>query len=126
MNEPHGSHLSFPFRIGLDGRTARVDSVEQHVREELIQLLLTNAGERAFLPEFGGDVRRLVFAGADDTTTGVTKALITRALSRWLGHRLSLEELQVSTEGERIDVTIRYRLAETGESRIMRFERERA
>ncbi|ASC73030.1 hypothetical protein XM38_039920 [Halomicronema hongdechloris C2206] len=53
MIPPDGRHLSFPFRIAADGRTAQVDTLEQHVRDELIQLILTNPGERLFLPELG-------------------------------------------------------------------------
>ena len=36
-NRPDGPHLSFPFRIGSDGRTAQVQSLPEHVRDELIQ-----------------------------------------------------------------------------------------
>ena len=67
MRAPNGKHLSFPFRIGKDGRTAEVTTLEEHVRDELIQLLLTNLGERPFLVEFGGGLRRLVFEPADET-----------------------------------------------------------
>lgn len=124
MAENYGRHLSFPFRIGNDGRTAQVYSVEDHVREELIQLILTNPGERAFLPEFGGGVRRLVFESADETTAAMTKAMLTQAISRWLGHRITLEELTVKVENERIDVEIKYRIAGTEDTRVMRFERK--
>ena len=116
-------HLSFPFRIGSDGRTAQVSSLESHVRDELIQLILTNPGERAFLPEFGGGVRRLVFENASETTAGVTKARVTQAISRWLGHRVTLEDLQVTVDNETINVQIQYRIAGTEDSRIMKFQR---
>jgi phage baseplate assembly protein W len=118
-----GKHLSFPFRIGSDGRTAQIASQEEHVRDELIQLILTNLGERAFLPEFGGGVRRLVFESAGETTQAMTKALLTNALSRWLGHRLTLENLAVEVENETIHVEIQYRLAGSEDSRVMRFQR---
>ena len=36
-----GRHLAFPFRIGSDGRTAAPASDAEHVRDELLQLLLT-------------------------------------------------------------------------------------
>ena len=65
------------------------------MRDELLQLLLTSPGERLFLPEFGGGVRRLVFEPASDVLRGVVKARITNALSRWLGHRLTVEMIDV-------------------------------
>ena len=96
MNLPDGPHLAFPFRIGTDGRTVQTTSREVHVHDEIIQLLMTNLGERAFLPEFGGDVRRLLFEPLNEATRGVTKAKITQAISTWLGHRVTLEDLSVN------------------------------
>jgi phage baseplate assembly protein W len=123
MNALNGRHLSFPFRIGKDGRTATVPTLEEHVRDELIQLLLTSLGERPFLAEFGGGVRRLVFEAADETTAAMAKALITEAVSRWLGHRVVLELLEVNVENEQIQIDLKYRIAGTEDSRILRFQR---
>jgi phage baseplate assembly protein W len=124
MNQDYGKHLSFPFRIGSDGRTSQVSSLEEHVKEELIQLLLTNPGERLFLPTFGGGVRRMVFEGTYETTAGLTKATLTQAISRWLGHRITLEDLLVTIENETIAVEIKYRSAGTEDSRVLRFQRK--
>lgn len=123
MKALNGKHLSFPFRIGLDGRTAEVVTLEEHVRDELIQLLLTNLGERPFLTEFGAGVRRLVFEAADETTAAMSKALITEAVSRWLGHRVVLELLEVIVENSQIQIDLKYRIAGTEDSRILRFQR---
>lgn len=121
----NGKHLSFPFRIGKDGRAAQVSTPGEHVRDELIQLLLTNPGERLFLPEFGGGIRRMVFEGVYETTAGMTKATVTQAISRWLGHRVILDDLQVTVENEKIEIDIKYRLAGQPEEdpRIIRFQR---
>lgn len=124
MTQEYGKHLSFPFRIGKDGRTAQVSSLEEHVRDELIQLILTNLGERIFLPDFGGGVRRLVFENADETVGGMTKAILTQAISQWLGHRITLEDLVVIVENEKIEVEIKYRIAGTEDTRVMKFERK--
>lgn len=124
MTLERGRHLSFPFRVGPGGRTAQVATLEEHVRDEIIQLLLTNPAERLFLPEFGGGVRRLVFEGADEATTGaMAKAVITQAITRWLGHRVTLESLTVMVENEKIEVEIIYRIAGTEDSRVLRFQR---
>jgi phage baseplate assembly protein W len=123
MTETDGRHLSFPFRIGSDGRTAQVSSFEEHVRDELMQLLLTNLGERAFLPEFGGGLRRLVFEPVSEASLGMTKSMVTQAISDWLGHRITLEDLTVEIENTTIEVEIKYRLAGTEDTRIMKFQR---
>ena len=124
MKPNNGRHLAYPFHIASDGRAAQVASLEDHVRDEIVQLLLTNPAERLFLAEFGGGVRRLVFEAADEATTGaMAKALITRNISRWLGHRVTLESLKVTVENEKIEVEIVYRIAGTEDKRVLRFQR---
>jgi hypothetical protein len=123
MSERYGPHLAFPFRIGADGRAAQVTSLEAHVRDELVQLLLTNLGERAFLPTFGGGVRRLVFEPVDEAARGVVKAQLTQAITNWLGHRVDLENLTVDLDDTTLSVTIQYRLAGSEESRVLTFQR---
>ena len=136
----NGRHLAFPFRIGTDGRTAAPASDAEHVRDELLQLLLTAPGERLFLPPFGAGVRRLVFEPASDVLRGVVKARITQALSRWLGHRLTVEMIDVRfgddppAPNERaallldrqtggFEVSVRYRPAGSPDSRVVKFQR---
>lgn len=120
---PDGRHLAFPFRIGPDGRTATPADLPSHVRDELLQLLLTNSGERLFLPEFGGGLRRLVFEPLEESLAGVTKARLTQAINRWLGHRVTLENLTVTTSGAQFEVEIRYRLAGGQDTRLLKFQR---
>jgi uncharacterized protein len=121
----NGRHLAFPFRIGTDGRTVAPASDEAHVRDEVLQLLLTSPGERLFLPDFGGGLRRLVFEPASDVLRGVVKARITRALSQWLGHRLTVEMVDVAfiDAASLIEVTVTYRPAGSGDSRVIKFQR---
>ncbi|UCD64475.1 MAG: GPW/gp25 family protein [Candidatus Zixiibacteriota bacterium] len=127
MSRSSGRHLAFPFRVGPDGRTAAPSNDSEHIRDEIIQLILTAPGERPFLAEFGGGARRLLFENMSDALLGMTKARITQALSRWLGHRLTLEELDVRFNDEKVPdgilVKIQYRPAGSEDSRVLRFER---
>jgi uncharacterized protein len=124
MMPPDGRHLSFPFRITQEGRTATVASLEDHVYGEVIQLLLTNPGERLFLPDFGGGVRRLVFEGAGQSTEALAKAMISQAISRWLEKRVTLQELTVTSQDSALVVDLVYRVAGTEDQRRLRFERK--
>ena len=123
MTAPDGPHLAFPFQIGPDGRTARVTSLEEHIKHEIIQLVLTAPGERAFLPQFGGGARRLVFEAADDATAAMARSMLSSSLTTYLGHRVTVEELDVKADGSTITIDLRYRIAGTEDSRRLRFAR---
>ena len=117
------SYLSFPFRIGADGRTASPPDLDAHVRDELLQLLLTTLGERLFLPELGTSLRRLVFENTGDSTLGVTQSIIADALQKWLGTRVIVEGLTVSTENSAIEVLLQYRAAGSAATKVMKLQR---
>jgi phage baseplate assembly protein W len=118
-----GRHLKFPFHVAKDGRSAAPASLEQHIRDEIMQLLLTGQGERPFLPTFGGGLRRLVFERNDDVAAGLAKAVITQAISQWLGHRVKIQNLEVTNDGGTLAVDLVYRVTVTDEVRRVRFER---
>ncbi len=122
----NGRHLAFPFRIGGDGRTATPASDAEHVRDELLQLLLTSPGERLWLPEFGAGVRKLVFEPASEVLRGVVKARITNALSRWLGQRLTVQDIDVVWDdaAATMEVSVSYRPAGTTDTRVVKFQRK--
>lgn len=124
MSPPDGRHLSFPFRVAADGRTATVRSLEDHVRDEVLQLILTNPGERLFVPEFGGGVRRLVFEGGGETTEAMAKSMISQAIGRWLDKRVTLENLTVVSRDATLVVDLVYRIAGSDDKRRLRFERK--
>ena len=124
MIPPDGRHLSFPFRITQEGRTATVASLEDHVYGEVLQLLLTNPGERLFLPDFGGGVRRLVFEGGGQSTEALAKAMISQAISRWLDQRVTLQELTITSLDSSLIVDLVYRVVGLPDQRRLRFERK--
>ena len=68
-------------------------------------------------------MRRLVFEPLAEATRGMSKAMLTQAIGKWLGHRVTLEDLDVVVSDTTLDVTIRYRIAGTDDSRILRFQR---
>jgi phage baseplate assembly protein W len=117
-----GRHLAFPFRIGPDGRTATPQSLDEHVKGEIIQLLLTSPGERLFLPPFGAGLRRLVFERNDDVSAGLSRAIISQALSTYLGTRITVQTLDVTAEESTLAVDLRYQVIATGETKQVRFE----
>lgn len=67
----YGQGLSFPPRIGADGRLAW-SSGEENVRESIRVILLTDPGDRLLRPGFGCGLRRFLF----EPNTPTTRALI--------------------------------------------------
>lgn len=115
MNAPGGRHLAFPFRIGSDGRSATPQTIDAHVRGEILQLLLTAPGERPFLPGFGAGLKRLVFERNDPISAALAKATVAQSLSRWLGQRIAVEALEVSADDATLRVDLQYRNLVSGE-----------
>ncbi|HTB80767.1 MAG TPA: GPW/gp25 family protein [Opitutaceae bacterium] len=120
---PDGRHLAFPFQIASDGRTATPDSFADHVRDEVLQLILTSPGERAFLPDFGGGARKIVFEPTSDVLRGMLQARLTQAFKKWLNTRCTLENLDVNFQGELVEITVQYRIAGTTDSQVLKFQR---
>jgi phage baseplate assembly protein W len=114
--------MAFPLTFDASGRTARAAG-DAWVRQALEQVLFTLPGERVNRPDFGTDIAQLVFAPAAPELASATRLLTQGALQRWLGDRLAVEAVEVTTEGSLLEVTIRYRtlpLGEPGEMQVRR------
>jgi phage baseplate assembly protein W len=106
-----GRQLTFPFGIGSDGRSLTADTLDAQVLGELEQLVLTNPGERLFLPLFGGGATRLLFETADANAALLAKASLTQAIQTWLAGRVDLQGVDVVASGSAIRITIIYQIA---------------
>jgi phage baseplate assembly protein W len=110
-----GGGMSFPPRIGPDGRLA-VSSGAANVRESIRIILATDRRERLTLPQFGGDLHRLLFEPNTSATRRRIKERITQALGRW-ERRVRVESVRVTADPRdprSAVATIRYRLVATG------------
>jgi phage baseplate assembly protein W len=122
--------LDYPYRVsgsGIPNTVAAYEHLEgspvvvtpdDHLRDLIVQVLLTNPGERVNLPEFGVGIQRLVFAPNSEALHTSTQFLITSNLRRWLGDRIDVEQVTVtSIPGEEQTVTIEivYRVKVTQE-----------
>ncbi len=101
---------AFPFRIDPGSRQAAHASYEDHVKQLVLQVLLTSPGERADLPEFGCGLRALIFAANSDALSATTQMLVQQALARWLSEHLTVlavEVLPPSTRAEDNELVVR-------------------
>ena len=95
MREPR--FLDYPYGVSSTGMP-RTTTAEDHLQDLILQVLFTNPGERINLPEFGVGVQRLVFAPNNDTLRTSAQFLISTNLQRWLGDRMDVEQVNVSSE----------------------------
>ena len=68
--------VSLPFN-DPSGPFNKTYSTKEQIKSNLINLLLTNKGERVFNPEFGADIRRVLFEGITKDTSALIQNLIT-------------------------------------------------
>ena len=92
----YGKGISFPPRLGEDGRWAWSEG-ERNVRDDIQVILLTDLGERLMLPDFGGDLNRYLFEPNTTTTRHRIATQITKALETW-EPRVALEGVEVEQD----------------------------
>lgn len=91
-----GSGISFPMRLGPDGRVA-VSAGPDNIRESIRTILLTEPGERLQLPEFGGGAGRYLFEPNTVGTRRLVQERIEESLRRW-EPRIALQGVSVEED----------------------------
>jgi phage baseplate assembly protein W len=110
----YGRSVSFPPRVGPDGRMAWSEG-EQNIRESIQVILLTNLRERIRLPEFGGGLNRYLFEPNTVSTRHLIEERIVQALKRW-EPRIAVQSVRVeedSADREAAIATVQYKLVAT-------------
>jgi len=106
-----GSGISFPMRLGPDGRVA-VSAGPENIREAIRVILLTEPGERLQLAEFGGGGGRFLFEPNTVGTRRRVQERIEDALRAW-EPRIDLQSVRVDEDPDDPQAavaTIRYQL----------------
>ena len=107
----YGRGISFPPRIGPDGRVAW-SAGPANIREAIRVVLLTEPGERLQLPSFGGGSRSFLFEPNTTATRRLIQDRIQEALRAW-EPRIAVQALTVEVDPEdprAAIATLRYRL----------------
>src|SRR5215211_8790294 len=91
-----GRGISFPPRVGSDGRVAWSEG-EVNVREAIRVILMTEPRERLRLPEFGGGLGPFLFEPNTVTTRQLIKDRSTKALAEW-EPRIRVESIEVAPD----------------------------
>jgi phage baseplate assembly protein W len=107
--------VSLPFD-GPSGPFNSTYSTQTQIKSNLLNLLLTNKGERVFNPEFGCDLERALFEGINENIVDTIKNLINTNVA------LFMPEIQVNDvivdlntpDNNTVSVTVNYRIRISG------------
>lgn len=92
-------------------------STADQIKSNLINLLLTNKGERIMNPEFGADLKTILFEGITEDTSTILRNLISLNVSIFVPEVSIINIDVIKFENTNtISVTIQYRLNISGKS----------
>ena len=116
----YGRGLGFPLELGAPttGKTrglAESGGVAK-IAESIEIILGTQYGERLMRPQFGCNLRSLVFAPNDSATANLARYYITEGLTRW-EPRIEVLDVSVANDvsGVQLSIEINYRVRVTGD-----------
>jgi len=107
--------VSLPFNgPGVFNKTY---STKDQIKSNVINLLLTNRGERIMNPNFGADIKDLLFEGMTDNLKSVIQDRITTSFTTYIP-QASIRNIDVvfSEDTNTINVTVNYTLNISGTS----------
>ena len=112
--------MDFPFGISEQGGI-RTTGASDHIRDEIITVLLTAPGERVNQPEFGCGLKELIFAPNNGLLLStMVDFKIEQALDRWLGDKVVADDIKVEViDNDRLQIEIVYTIKETAEQDIV-------
>jgi phage baseplate assembly protein W len=102
--------VSLPFN-GPSGPFNKTYSTKEQIKSNLINLLLTDKGERIMNPEFGADLRRSLFENMTSDSTELLRIKIIDAISIFIPEvELGNIDIKNDFDYNTLSVTINYRL----------------
>jgi phage baseplate assembly protein W len=90
-------------------------STYDQIKSNLINLLLTNKGERLYNPEFGADLKTVLFEGITEETNTIIRTLINTNVAIFVPE-VTIENLDIIKDEDHntISITIQYRINISG------------
>lgn len=111
--------FGFPFKINESGGVTGISS-DENIRAKIIQVLFTSPGERVNMPDFGCGLRDLIFEPNNPVLAATTDFNITAALERWLGEDILVEDVEVTSDEEKLGIVIVYTRRDRLERQVMK------
>jgi uncharacterized protein len=122
MAEPVDS-IRYPLAVDASrGAIALERDYAEHVKQLVIQLLLTSPGERINEPGIGAGLRRAVFGPNSPATASLVKTLVVQNLEQWLGGVVAVDDVTAEASEEKLVVRITYTVLARGHADVLNLE----
>jgi phage baseplate assembly protein W len=107
-------NIDFPFRDSEEGFYFKLNSTNNSaIKSDLLHLLLTNKGERLYMPDFGSDLRKYIFEPNDDITHNKIKNNLNETINQYIPN-LTIDSIKFEQDDieELIIVKLSYTVTE--------------
>ena len=114
MAENKYINIDFPFRDSEKGFYFKLNKTDTDaIRSDLLHLLLTNKGERLYLPDFGSDLRKYIFEPNDSITHDKIKNNLNETIKLYIPN-LTVDDITFKNDDieELIIVELKYTVTE--------------
>jgi phage baseplate assembly protein W len=99
-------NINFPFKDSSDGNFIELtQDYKKAIKSDLMHLLLTNKGERLYMPDFGANIRQYLFEPNDEGVASLIKNEINQAVKKFIPN-LNITELSVTPLEDNINAVI--------------------
>lgn len=97
-----GIGIKLPIRLGKIGYFEQTFTTLEEAKANLLNLLLTNKGERPMQPKFGADISKILFENNVEGLDDIIERNIQQAIDFWLPY-INIQEIVVDTSSEVVD-----------------------
>jgi|TARA_R110000803_G_scaffold123919_2_gene191755 hypothetical protein len=114
MAEGKYININFPFKDSDKGFYLDItETSKEAIRSDLLHILLTNKGERLYLPDFGSDLRKFIFEPNDKLTHNDIKDNLNETIKKYIPN-LQIDSVKFENEDteEAIKVVVSYTITE--------------
>jgi phage baseplate assembly protein W len=95
-----GINIKFPFRDAEEGSFLKLNKTSlEAIRSNLIHLIMTEKGERWYLPEFGTNLKKFIFEQYDNVTKNDIKRQLNDDIQKWIPN-LEITDILVENDSE--------------------------
>jgi len=87
-------NIDFPFKDSRNGFYFKLNQTDRDaIKADLLHLLLTNKGERLYLPDFGSDLQKYIFEPNDSITHEEIRDSLNDSISLYI-HNLVVNSIE--------------------------------